>query len=205
MSDFEQWGFSTTARSTGITTTATTTAAVLDLVPPQPVTKSFDITVDLPEGHLRAIGRVMVRWTVQEWLLQRVLFSLITADERIARLSIATPRASSIVDKIEQICQTRNRSLKTEMTRLKTELTRLEKLRDQVGHGVWTRDDHGRYCAIVYAGNWEAGDLQGTPKRVTPHAKPIDETYLEKAVEDIQASIEVTKALAVEVRAAPGT
>jgi len=197
MADYEQWGFSATARSTGMTTTATSTAA-FTLIPPQPVTKMYPLTVDLPEGHLKLIGKVMVQWSLQEWLLQHILFPLVTTDEAIARISVGTPRSSSVVERIEQICTAKNTPLKTDMAKLKHELARLERIRDQVGHGAWIVDDFGRYCAVVYSGNWEAGELQGTPKRVTPHAMPVDEAFLAKAIEDIKASIEITKALARE-------
>lgn len=199
MADYEQWGFSATARSTGMTTTASSTAAFgFTITPPQPVTKMFPLTVDLPEGHLRWIGKVMVQWSLQEWLLQHVLFPLVTADEAIARLSVGTPRSNNAVERIEQICKAKGISVETDFAKLKAELIRLEKLRDQVAHGVWILDDFGRYCAVVYSGNWEAGELQGTPKRVTPHAMPVDEAFLIKAVEDTKATIEITKLLAVE-------
>lgn len=197
--DYEKWGFSAIAHSTGMTTTATSTAVFSpQMVATRPITKTFPLTVDLPEQHLRWIGKVMVQWSLQEWLLQHILFPLVTPDEAVARLSVGTPRSNSVAERIEQICKAKGIAIKTDMGKLKQELSRLEKLRDQVGHGAWILDDFGRYCAVVYSGNWEAGEHQGTPKRVTPHAMPIDEAFLVKAVDDIKASIEITKALAVE-------
>src|SRR6266852_6337770 len=100
--DHEQWGFSATAHATGMTTAVTSTAAFsFAFTAPKPVTKIYPITVDLPERHLIGIAKVMLRWSVQEWLLQQVLFALVTADEGIARVTIATGRSKSVLDRIE--------------------------------------------------------------------------------------------------------
>lgn len=203
---YEKWGFSTIAHSTGMTTTVTSTAVFSypstapapQPVTVPPVTKMFPLTVDLPEGYLRWIGKVMVLWSLQEWLLQHILFPLVTPDEAVARISVGTPRSYNVAERIEQICKTKGIMIRIDMGKLKQELTRLEKIRDQIGHGAWIIDDFGRYCAVVYSGNWEAGEYQGTPKRVTPHAMPIDEAFLTKVVDDIKATIEITKILAVE-------
>jgi hypothetical protein len=212
MTEYEKWGFSAIAHSTGITTTTSASGSYNfgtsfspqpvaisprpETIPP--VTKTFPLVVDLPEVHLLWIGKIIVQWSMQEWLLQHILFPLVTDNEAIARLTLGTPRSKDAVERIEQICKAKGVSLKTDFAKLKTELMRLEKLRDQIGHGAWVLDDFGRYYAVVYSGNWGAGELQGTSNRITPHAMPIDETFLSKTVEDIKATIELTKILAKE-------
>jgi hypothetical protein len=52
----------------------------------------------------------------------------------------------------------------------------------------------------VYSGKWGPGQWQGISKRVTPHAKPIDEAELNKHISDIDKSIALTRTLQKEVK-----
>ena len=202
---------SATAGSTGYTTTmpivvtASTKPLILSpglkTVEVPPEVKMFRIRTDLPDGHLLGISRIMVQWSLQEWLLQQILFDLTTGDPKLGRLSVGFPRSEDAVNRIEQLAGARGIVLEVDTRKLKREVKRLEKYRDQVGHGIWMLDDAGRWCVVVYSGNWEAGEWQGTSKRITPHAKPIDEADLAKHVGEIQQSIGLTRALATEVNA----
>jgi hypothetical protein len=195
----------TTALSTGIPEgrwEATTSAASVQIAP---VVKMYALTVDLPAPLLLGISKVAVHWAVEEWHLQQVLFALTTGDAKSGRVSIGFPRAENAVERIEQLCDLKGINVASNLKSLKVEAKRLEKLRDEVGHGVWIIDELGRYCVVVYAGNWGPGnEFAGTAKRITPHAKPIDAAALEATVNDISALIALTASLANEVDAALG-
>ena len=202
---------SATAGSTGYTTSVAVTsyasampatAATWKQVEVPPTVKMYPVRTDLPERLLLGIGRIMVCWSHQEWLLQQILFSLSTGDPKVGRLSVTFPRCEEAVTRIEQLAVVRSIIIKTDTSALKKEVKRLERYRDQVGHGIWIVDHANRWCAVVYSGNWEAGEWQGTSKRITPHAKPVDETDLDKHLVEIERAIALTKALAEEVRAA---
>jgi hypothetical protein len=165
----------------------------------------FKVATDLPPGLLVGIGRVMVHWSLQEWLLQQVVFDISTGDPKLGRIFVGFPRSEDAVNRIEQWAKARPLTLKTDTAALKKAVKKLEKYRDQIGHGIWIQDAWGRWCAIVYSGNWEAGEWQGTPKRVTPHAKPIDEADLAGHLAEIQNSIALTQVLRDEIKAALGS
>ena len=170
---------------------------------PAPAVKMYPPTLELSDALLRDIGKVMVRWSLQEWSLQQVLFDLTTGDPKTGRLSVGLPRANNAVERVEQLCEAKKIVLKTDTKALKKEVHRLEKVRDQIGHGVWIVDDSGGFCVVMYSGKWEPGnELAGSAKRITPQAKPIDEAMLTQLCTDIEASIEVTYALRTEIQAA---
>lgn len=169
-------------------------------IPPE--INMYKVRIDLPDGHLYGIAKIMVQWSLQEWLLQQILFDLTTGDPKTGRLSVGFPRSEEAVNRIEQLAQVRSIILKSDTATLKKEVKRLEAYRDQVGHGIWITDNAGRWCVVVYKGNWEAGEWQGTSKRITPHAKPIDDADLAKSLEDIKKTIALTRNLGVEINAA---
>jgi hypothetical protein len=151
------------------------------------------VTIKLPSSYLEGIGKIVTQWALQEWMLAGIICLLLDIDRKEARIAVGSPRAVDTLRRIKQLCAVKQIIVPSVLP-TPAPLERGEKTRDLVGHGIWLYDDETKRISIQNtSGEWNFGPKQEpVSKRLYPEAKPIDGSWFEEELSNIQSTIEAT-------------
>ena len=96
---------------------------------------------DIPDEHLTVIGKVFLNWSLLEFILTRIISSLLNLDHKTGRIITCT---MNYAEKIRKIKELANHTQVENSTNLKEILIKFDSAREKrndIAHGVWAQDD----------------------------------------------------------------
>lgn len=131
----------------------------------------------LPSSYASAIGRVLARWSYEEWLLERILYRLLAVDPRRAGKAVRALRPDERVAMIRDLVKARGLTVAGEYSRMKTGLRRAKAERDLLAHGLWLRHPETGRLHIWWMGRRRAAGAKARP--IPKTARDLRATYRE--------------------------
>lgn len=165
--------------------------------PEEPLLHLRDVVLD-PSPELTAlVGRIVVHWSFQVWLLQQCTYTMLGLNNAQGRIAVRDPRPHEHIEMLEQLAPLAGFTLHLDLETLKKDLRDLKSLRDSIAHGVWTRNRQtGRLTLQLDSGAWTPpGHREKRSRRHTPEARGVDAEGLESVLAGIQRTISTTDAL----------
>lgn len=132
---------------------------------------------DLPDEMLKNLGLVIVKHSITEAILLKLVYRLAGVDDVTGRVAIREPRSVDLWEMALDLAGQRNVSIEQEIiTTMRRDLPIAANRRDSLAHGLFfTGDEVGKILVRETAGTWQP---KGMPKgkvkkRILPPAKPI--------------------------------
>jgi hypothetical protein len=99
--------------------------------------REYPLTLELPDGFLASIARIVTYWATAEWIQQGTLSRLLKMDKKELRVILGAPRVSGSASKITELVKSMDIAVTVNMLELTTKLRECESARNLLGHGVW--------------------------------------------------------------------
>jgi len=155
----------------------------------------------LPTMTAAAVGRILARWSYQEWLLTETAYKLLRLDPKEGRVAVREPRAADYVTMIEDLLRIHRITIKASLSELRKYLVLAENQRDRYAHGVWLRHPQTRELYIRRTkGNWRP-DLR-EPKinrKIKPEALRVIPSKLTAVFHLIDVTVLMTEKIKTEI------
>ena len=129
------------------------------------VTTIYD--TDIPDEHLTVIGKIFLNWSLLEFILTRIISSLLNIDHKTGRIVTRTMNCATKINKIKNLAIHTQVENLTNLDEIINKIDRARKNRNDIAHGVWAQDDDNNYYIVKYSHN--------NPQVPIKKTMPIDE------------------------------
>jgi len=113
------------------------------------ITTIYD--TDIPDEHLTIMGKIFLNWSLLEFILTRIVSSLLSIDYKTGRIITRSMNSATKIDKIRSLVKHKNIGSLNRLEEVITKLNSAREKRNDIAHGVWTQDDNNNYYIIKYS------------------------------------------------------
>ena len=153
----------------------------------------------LPTNIAASLGRIVSRWAYQESLLYLISYEVLSVTPKQGRVAVRHPRASDVIEMIEDLLLLRGISVAPELTQLKADIVEVLRRRDLLVHSVWLQHK-GKVAIQDTRGKWQRKPR--ITKKMQPAPKTITPEYLKRLKDDLESTIARTERLRSAINSA---
>ncbi len=113
------------------------------------ITTIYD--TDIPDEHLKVIGKIFLNWSLLEFVLTRIISSLLNIDHKTGRIVTRTMNCATKLDKIKKLAIHIQLNNVTNLDKIVTKIDRAREKRNDIAHGVWAQDEDNNYYIVKYS------------------------------------------------------
>ena len=138
------------------------------------VTTIYD--TDIPDEHLTVIGKVFLNWSLLEFILTRIISSLLDVDYKTGRIITRTMNCAEKIKKIKELAKHTQVENLTNLKEILIKIDSAREKRNDIAHGVWAQDDDNNYYIVKYS-----------------HGKPQDPIKIKMPIGELNSIYEEVK------------
>jgi hypothetical protein len=172
-----------------------------------PTVRELPLTLNLSPSLYEHIGRIVSAHAQIEWVLNRIVYSLLKIEPVHGRIAVREPRTTDRLDMITDLMKLMGIGVPTDVIGLRTLLEGCYKERDCLAHGIWVHDKtlNINFLRII-SGNWQPpGTNQKSKRRIDLEATKYDVTDAKAVLETTLGTLQALNVLKMEVEAAIAT
>ena len=106
---------------------------------------------DIPNEHLTVIGKVFLNWSLLEFILTRIISSLLNVDHKTGRIITRTMNCAEKIKKIKELAKHTQVENSTNLKEILIKIDSAREKRNDIVHGVWAQDDDNNYYIVKYS------------------------------------------------------
>lgn len=150
---------------------------------------------NLPAGHCREIGRIIVKWAFYEQFVQTLIWAVCFAPNpngaAMGRLAVRECKPDDQLTLLASVCEVHGVTMDaTIFKRIRKAAVKLNGDRNLVAHGIWTDPIDTEWCVQQTRGTWDdAPNGPAGKKKITPQGVPLSVADLHKITKELDALI----------------
>jgi hypothetical protein len=106
---------------------------------------------DLPNEHLSVIGKIFLNWSLLEFILTRIISSLLNVDYKTGRIITRTMNCATKILKIKRLAKHTQVENLINLHKIIEKIERAREKRNDIAHGVWAQDNDNNYYIVKYS------------------------------------------------------
>lgn len=127
--------------------------------------------VPIPRAYAERIGQVMAAWSILELTVHQATYNFLDIGMKHGRVALREPSLDAYLSMLGTLMELEKIKPPPSFAELRYRIDILENERNLYAHGVWSPAK--RPLVHVWhvrstRGNWSAGEMKGTPRKVKP-------------------------------------
>jgi len=168
----------------------------------------------LPTGIAASVGRIISRWSYQEYLLHVIAYAALGVDIKRGRIAVRQGNIRDQLTMIEDLMIMRGIAFRKKLvSKLADNIEKAKKKRDGLAHSIYMKTEQGIGIQDTKSGNWDVrvvGDKHFDfkfrhTKKMDPGLIILDRAYLNSVRKEIEDCIRQTRKFHKDVLAALAT
>ena len=129
---------------------------------------TYKLRKELPTQYYAAIGRVITRWSIIEYFLERLTWAALGVGEKQGRISVRNLVVGERITLIKNLLKMAGTSVKVDWAGLETELKEMAYMRNGLAHSLWIDHPGSAHPTLQSRSGYVLGLPPGSRLKINP-------------------------------------